>query len=104
VKWLAAHPDRSAVQLNAFTVRILDRHASIHFRLDVATRARCMPITSNAAFASMMCGTRIFAVCLSATVFLRFFLPLVPSKVEQFMRSRAGTAQASIHEQHVLVG
>jgi hypothetical protein len=67
VKWLDAHFDRSAVQLNAFTVRILDRHASIHFRLNLATRARSrMPITSNATFASTVCGTRIFAVCLSA--------------------------------------
>ena len=36
--------------------------------------------------------------------FLRFFLPLGPSKVEQFIKSRTGAAQASIHEQRLGVG
>jgi hypothetical protein len=34
-----ARPDRSAVQLNRFTVRILDRHAWVHFGLYIVGRA-----------------------------------------------------------------
>jgi len=59
----------------------------------MSSRALMLTLTSNAAFRFDDCAS-----------FLRFFLPLVPSKVEQFMMSRNIAVTVSIHERRVLGG
>ena len=52
----------------------------------------------------MMVRRRNFPSLPGRRSFLRFFLPLVPSKVEQFMMSRNIAVTVSIHERRVLGG
>jgi hypothetical protein len=102
VKWLVAHPDRSAVLLNAFTVRIPDCHASIHF----PTRCRqSCPMDANHQQRGIRFNDvrrRNFCCFGAAASFDSFYL-----SCRRRSNSSSGPAlaplKASIHEQHVLV-